>query len=193
MTVGMQWMPKLFAECLDLTQRILLPLSNLLLEKFQAILFWMMSSAKELNSTFCSVTIQKRTIVPPLKELVLYAALMLNWLVEVTRKKEMCFWTEVQFGKNIVFHMIFLPLDLSLVMTVGTRWMPKLFAECLDLTQRILLPPNNLLLEKFQAILFWMTSSAMEMNTTFWNVPIQKRTIVTPVRELVLFANLLVN
>ena len=63
-------------------------------------------------------------------------------------------------------------------MTIGTHWMPKLFAECLDLTQQTLLPPQNLLLVKFQAILLWMMSSAKELKQTFYSVTIQKLKIV---------------
>ena len=75
-------------------------------------------------------------------------------------------------------------------MTIGTRWMPKLFAECLDLTQQTLLPPSDLLLEKCQAILFWTMSDVKELKPTFCSVPAQKGKIVAPLKELVLFANL---
>ena len=78
-------------------------------------------------------------------------------------------------------------------MTIGTQWRPKLFAECLDLTQQTLLPPSNLRLVQFQTISFWMKSGAEELKPTFCTVPIQNMKIVAPLKELVLFANLLVN
>ena len=88
MTIGAQWMPKLFAECLDLTQQTLLPPSNLRLVQFQTILFWMMSGAEELKSTFCTVPIQKVTIVAPMKELVLFANLQKVQEGEASRDSE---------------------------------------------------------------------------------------------------------
>ena len=71
--------------------------------------------------------------------------------------------------------------------------MPKLFAECLDLTQQTLLPPSDLLLEKCQVFLVWMMSVVRELKLTFCSVPVLKVKIVEPPKELALFANLRVN
>ena len=75
------------------------------------------------------------------------------------------------------------------MMTIGTVWMPKLFAECLDLTQQTLSPPPDLLMDQFQTLLAWMMSGAKELKQTFCSAPIQKGKIVAPLKELALFAN----